>query len=67
MNMPGRVRSGPPFDSAQGRLREAATGGASRAVLEHGWASPHRQAAPKVSVVKPAVCRRISLLTAIRL
>jgi hypothetical protein len=38
--MPGRVRSSPPFGSAQGKLRETATGGASRVVLECGWASP---------------------------
>lgn len=40
MNMPGRVRSSPPFGSAQGKVRETATGGASGVALEYGWASP---------------------------
>src|SRR5579863_2776355 len=35
----GRIRSGPPFGSAQGRLRESALVWAFPVVLECGWAS----------------------------
>lgn len=48
MNVPGKVRGSPPFGSAQGKLRENATGGASRVVMEYGWASPHQRSQTKV-------------------